>query len=201
MSQKISKNKNFLLFLWVVSLITSPVVVLIIALFLGNKHEIEKKPEYFIVFIVTCFTIPVALRFMQTFRYKVKTNLFGVLAKENRDPIYLACFVSSILSYILFSSENLDNVVWFNLSILLAIYMGIFFIINRFFHKASQHAGSFVLSIIYLSIRIDTKILFFLAFLPLIWLSRYYLKAHTYIELVLGTIIGILVGILSINVL
>lgn len=201
MAKNLSVNKNFLLFLSLVSLATSPLIVSFFALYFGNQHEIEKNPDYFITFLIVGFLLPASIRLIQALRFRVELKFLGILNKDNRDPVYLAALFSLVLCYILFSSENLDNVVWFNVSLLLAIYIGLFFIVNRFFHKASQHAGTFVLSIIFLAIKLDAKILILLCFLPLIWISRYYLKAHTYIELILGTLIGLLVGVLSVNMI
>ncbi len=182
-----------------VSTVSSPIFLLSLSLLLINFESVKANPDHFVIFcgLAGLPSLSIYLFPIITGRRKLVNN--DAITQKERNTLFVVLVISLILNSILFSYEQLNNQTWIDLSIILATYFGAFFVINMFFDKASQHVGSFVFSLIYLSQK-SKDILLLLAIMPIIIWARIYLKRHTWAQIIWGIAIGLFVGVLSLRV-
>lgn len=182
-----------------ISTVTSPIFLLSLSLLLINFDSVKANPDHFIIFCALAGIPSLLVYIFPVITKKRKLVNNDAITQKERNTLFVVLVISLILNSILFSYEQLNNQTWIDLSIVLATYFGAFFVINMFFDKASQHVGSFVFSVIYLSQK-SKDVLLLLAIMPIIIWARIYLKRHTWAQIIWGIAIGLFVGILSLRV-
>lgn len=182
-----------------ISTVTSPIFLLSLALMLVNFNSVKANPDHFAIFFGLAGLPSLLVYLFPVITGKRKLVNNDAVTQKERNTLFVVLVISLMLNSILFSYEQLNNQTWIDLSIVLATYFGAFFVINMSFDKASQHVGSFVFSVIYLSQK-SKDVLLLLAIMPIIIWARIYLKRHTWAQIIWGIAIGLFVGILSLRV-
>jgi hypothetical protein len=180
----------------VVSGATNPFTLLIISLLLGNISLIRGKFSQTLIFFIIGFSLPIIFYFQQIFRHKKHILHFVALSQSSRTPVFLAAIFSSMANVWLFSSTNQENT-WIMNAMLLTILFAVFYLVNKYIDKASLHTGAFSFTMIYLADRAGIIFAIFLAALPLICWARIKLHKHTWFQLLLGSALGMFIGLLS----
>jgi len=191
--KKIDKEK---LMASIVSSIANPFIVIIFTLVLGNLELIKKNFEQAVIFLIINATLPFLFYVYELISHKENWYHFASISQRKRYLIYLSAIFSSLVSTILFSYTH-QNTVWVYNSMMLAVLFSIFYMLNRYIDKLSFHAGAFALSMIYLTDKVRVFFAVFLAFLPIICWARIKLHKLTWFQLMLGSVIGMFIGILS----
>jgi len=86
---------------------------------------------------------------------------------------------------------------WTLHALVFLIGTSLFYLINKYIGKASMHAAAYTFSILYLADRVSMSFAILFIGLPIIFWSRIKLHKHSWLELLLGTSIGMIIGLLS----
>jgi hypothetical protein len=115
-----------------------------------------------------------------------------------RGNLYLSLtFASSAVSIVYGSGKLLDNPPLLNFCMLLALFWGSYYLANHYIEKASLHSGMFCFAILILAHHVNFAYALGLLVLPTIYWARIELKEHSWLQLMLGTIIGCAIGLLA----
>lgn len=117
--------------------------------------------------------------------------------RMERDGMYLVGIFAFSVSSILFGTSAFNDVLWFNLSMILAIYFALAYLVNRYFDKISMHTAMFTFTSVLLAGRVDYGLMLLLVLLPLIIWARLDLHKHDWVEIMWGLAVGLIVGLLS----
>ncbi len=178
------------------SWLLNPFFILPLAIIAAHLKEINANPMPFI-FFVCVGGLPIFFFYLYSeYKHKQKPWEFFInLPRERRNTPLLVGIYSFIFNTILFSTFNED--LWLRISILLVIYAGVMYLANRYIDKASWHASVLAFSILYVSDKISLAFAFALILMPVVFWTRVILHKHTWVQLYLGTVIGLVIGILS----
>lgn len=179
-----------------ITLISNPVLVLFIAFVLGNLQTVRNNPEITIIFFTVGGFFPFLLYVHYLWIHRTHFLDYAAIPRDKRNNLFLATTISFALSLMLFISSGVSNF-WTYTAMLYVILFATFFLLNRFIDKASFHTGIFAFSVLYLTNRVSLAFCLLLILLPFIGWSRFHLHKHTKFQLVLGTVIGMFIGILS----
>ncbi|MEO6729112.1 MAG: hypothetical protein ABIM99_04270, partial [Candidatus Dojkabacteria bacterium] len=127
-----------------------------------------------------------------------KRNVFDYVSipREKRNAIFLAATISFSLNIMLFVYTGVSNF-WVYTSMLFVILFAVFYLLNKFIDKASFHTAIFSFGVLYLTNKVSVAFAILLVLVPFIAWSRVYLHKHTNFQLMLGTVIGMFLAILS----
>lgn len=180
----------------IISTVTNPFFVLYLSLILGNFSLIISEPNQSLIFLIINLTLPVVFYIYTLLSNKQSILHFPTVIREDRYLIFLSAVFSSLISTILFSFTS-QNIAWVYNSMLICIIFAIYYMINKYIDKISLHAGIFCFSMIYLTDKAGVLFAIFLALLPLICWARIKLHQHTWFQLLLGSGIGMFLGLLA----
>jgi hypothetical protein len=179
----------------IISLITFPISILFIAILWGNN--VQFPGDFKFIFLLLISFIPTAIiYFKELYRDKSLLKPSISLNRVEREKVLGVYFFSLLLSLVLAAIFNLENKFLHSI-IILIIFVGVVYLINKHIGKASLHASSFVFSVLFVAQKLDWTYSLILLGLPVIYWARLKLKQHSKMELLLGTVIGMLVGLLS----
>lgn len=190
---------NTMIDIWLAAFLSwvfNPFIILPLTLISAHITEINARPMPFIFFLFVG-AFPVFFTYLyEEYKHKENTLQFLVsLSRERRNTPLLVTLYSFLFNAILFGIFN--EYLWQKISILFVIYAGFLYLANRYFDKASWHASMMAFSIFYLADKVTISLAFGLILLPVIFWSRVTLHKHSWLQLYLGTVIGLVVGILS----
>ncbi len=188
-------------FLKSVSFIFHPLIIPI----LGVIFYFSKSPRYIpfeiikakliSVFILT-FILPILLFFLLRTLGKV-TSIYLETTKERIFPLILNCLVVYLVISRILTANQIIELYYFFVGILISTLACLFLTLMKF--KASIHmisiAGLLMFSIalsIHFSININGTLALMSIIVGAIATSRLHLKAHSYIELIIGFFIGLI---------
>ncbi len=179
-----------------ISWLLNPFFILPVALIAAHLKDINSNPMPF-VFFVCVGGLPIFFFYLYSeYLHKEKPWEFFInLSRERRNTPLLVGIYSFLFNTILFSIFG--EYLWVKISILLVIYAGIMYLANKYIDKASWHAGVLAFSIFYIADKISLVFAFALILMPVIFWARVLLHKHTWLQLYLGTVIGLVIGILS----
>ncbi len=179
----------------IVSIIFNPFLVLTLALVLGNLIwvQLHTGPVIFVISVL------IFLPFI-VYTAKISTKKAGFwhphnLLRKERDSVYIFGMFASLISILAFSYIGINY--WLGNSFIAFLLIALLFLVNKYIDKASVHTAVFCFSVFYLTDKFDTSIGLFLIALPIIMWARVKLHQHTWVQLFLGIIVGMLVGLLS----
>lgn len=179
-----------------VSWALNPFFIFPIAFIFSHLDYINYNPWAFVFFIlVGGFPILFYYLYVEHKHKEKPWQFFISIPRERRNTILLMAVYTFIFNTILFSIFG--EVFWQKVSTLLVVYSGLMYLANRYFDKASWHAGVFAFSIFYIADKISLAFTFLLILLPVLYWARILLHKHTWLQLYMGTVIGLVIGILS----
>jgi len=177
----------------IISAITNPFVLLIVGFYYANR--LEDAGWSIFLFIVTGTFLPSIVYISKLVKHRTNLFKFVSIPQKDRDPIYLTAIYSFIFNFVIFN--YIGDAYWVYNSMLVIIYLGIMYLVNRYIDKASVHASTLSFVTLYLIDKVDVRFSILLLVLPLVYWSRIRLHKHTWLQLFLGTGIGMLIGLLA----
>lgn len=181
----------------VLSIGTFPLVTLVGALTAGSLKDVSTDPTPLFVFLGVGFSAVGIAYAYQLFKHGSNFAKYIDVTRKDRDFIYVAGLFAFLFNAILFS--YFLNPMWFFKSMLIVIFLGTFFFVNKYVDKASMHAGAFTFGIVYLVGSYGQIFSLGLVILPLVYWARIKLHKHTWKQLFLGTLLGLFMGLLAWN--
>ena len=185
-------DKNFAK---IVTVIFNPFLVITGALILGNLMWVELKTGPVIFIIAVLIFLPFIIYTLKVSATKKNFWHPHNLLREERHSIYLFGIYVSLAVTLAFGYIN--EIYWMMHGILAFLLISLLYILNKYLDKASVHTAVFCFSVFYLTDKLDTSFGLFLIALPIIMWARVTLHQHTWIQLFLGIVIGMSVGLLS----
>ncbi len=177
-----------------VSWVFSPVIVTILAAFLVVSQSDLSNFFAACVFLLVGGFFPVAADVYEYLRHR---NATLEPAYQQRNEIYLIALFSFSISSLIFGSAILTSTFWMNLAMVMAIFFALYYMANKYFAKASLHVGMFcVMAMLLIQHLSLTYALLFTIFPIVVW-SRIRLHRHTWAQILVGTAIGMSVGLLT----
>lgn len=119
------------------------------------------------------------------------------LPRARRDNVYIAAIFASVVSTIIFGTLIWTSAFWYNLSMTLMLYFASFYLVNRYFDKASQHIGMLAFISMLLIDKLSVNWVLLLVSIPLLIWARLDLRQHGWIQIMWGWAIGMGVGVLT----
>jgi len=181
-----------------ISIVFNPFIVLVTAIVLGNLAWVQNEigPLLFIIAVMIFLPlIAYVLKIEHTTSKKGNFFHFHNLLRSERNGLFLLALYIDFISILMFSYLGITY--WMLHSIIAFILIGIIYLSNKYVDKVSIHAAIFTFSIFYLVNRVDTIFSLFLIALPIIMWARIKLHQHTWVQLFLGVVIGMAIGLLS----
>ncbi len=179
----------------IISVLLNPFLVLTLTLIFGNltRSDTLFGPALFLLILVVLLPFVIYTYFIS--RDKKSFFKFHNLTRVRRDLVYLFGIFTSFLTTILFL--HLGLVYWFNNSLVLFILGSSMYLINKYLDKISVHSSVLSFCIIYLIDKVSIYLIFLMLLIPLVYWSRRTLHQHTLLQLFMGTIVGLLIGLLT----
>jgi len=178
-----------------ISTFTNPFIVISLTFLITNFNLIFNNTDNFILFLVISIGLPLSFYLYEIGKHKKHLLHYISLEKKDRDVVYLITIFCLTFSAIFFS--YMRTKFWTLNSILLDIFITLMYIVNKYIDKASMHAAGFCFAVMYLSDRVNPSFGILLIILPIIYWARIKLHKHTWIQLLLGSVIGMIGGLLS----
>jgi len=174
----------------------NPFFILPFTIVASHLREINANPMPFI-FFVCVGTLPIFFFYLHyEHKHKEKPWQFFInLPRESRSTPLIVAIYSFLFCTILLSIFN--QLLWEKISILFVVFAGVMYLANRYIDKASWHAAVLAFCIFYIADKISLDYVFGLLLLPVMFWARILLHKHTWVQLYLGTVIGLIIGILS----
>lgn len=171
----------------------------------GVAFYFSKSPRYIpmkiiqaklISLVILTIILPILLFFLLKTLGKV-TSIYLVTTKERIFPLILNCVVVLLVLDRILTANQIIELYYFFVGILISTMACLILVTLKF--KASIHmiaiAGLFMFFIaisIHFSININGTLVFMSVLIGAIATSRLHLKAHSYIELIIGFFIGLI---------
>lgn len=194
-----SKKKTLKLdifFAHAISWILNPFLIFPIVFVISHLNYINLNPGAFIFFsLVGCLPIFFYYLYIEHKHKEDPWQFFITIPRERRNTILLMAVYTFLFNAIIFSSVY--DLFWQKISILMVVFAGLMYLANKYFDKASWHAGVFAFSVFYLADKISLAFSFLLILLPILYWARILLNKHTWLQLYLGTVVGLIMGLLS----
>ncbi|CAG1023423.1 hypothetical protein DOJK_02326 [Patescibacteria group bacterium] len=180
----------------IISWVLDPFLVVIVTLIASHLVQIDQNPGPFVLFLCVA-GLPLFFYYLYVeYQHKEKPWQFFInVPRERRNTLLLMATYTFLFNTLIFATQGI--VLWQKISIMFVIYAGIMYLANRFLDKASWHAGAFAFSVLYLADKIAIQYALLLILLPVVYWARMKLNRHTWIQLYLGTVIGLIMGLLS----
>lgn len=179
-----------------ISFIFNPVTILLLSFVLGNLSVIQKAPEVFFMFFSIGGFFPLLLYIHYLWVHRKNFFEYAALPRDKRNNLLLTAVASFCLNVALFTASGYDNF-WVYSAMLYVILFAVFYLLNKFIDKASFHTGIFAFGVLYLTNRVSVAFAILLILVPFIAWSRIYLHKHTWFQLMLGTVIGMFIAMIS----
>lgn len=179
-----------------ISWIYNPFFIIPITLMVSHLQEINKNPFPFIFFLSVGGLPSILYYLYEEFKHKAKPWEFLVsIPREKRNtPLLIAVYSFLFVTIIL---SGLGEILWVEISVVMVIFAGSMYLANKYIDKASWHAAAMAFCVFYFVDKISLNYTFGLLLLPVIFWSRVLLHKHSWLQLYLGMVIGLVVGLLS----
>jgi membrane-associated phospholipid phosphatase len=177
-----------------ISTIFGPQILAILGAFVLVAY---RSPVDFLAYLIFLFVgggLPTVTFFIEYFQGKQKELN---IARRDRDSIYLAGLFGFAITSVLVGSAIVMSALWMLISMVMAIYFGLFYVVNRYFTKASQHMGMICFWSVLLMDKVSLVFILVLALAPVVAWSRVYLHRHTWEQIAWGGAIGLSTGLLT----
>lgn len=119
------------------------------------------------------------------------------LPRARRDNVYIAAIFASVVSTVIFGSLIWTSAFWYNFSMTLMLYFACFYLVNRYFDKASQHVGMVAFISMLLIDKLSVGWVLLLISIPVLIWARLDLRQHGWTQIMWGWAIGMAVGVLT----
>lgn len=177
------------------SAVFNPFIVIIPTIVIAFFAQIQVLPGAFLFFLCVLF-FPVFFYYLeQIYRHKKDYDDIVNLNRSERAPIYLFGVFSSLFNAVIFS--HLQQYFWVEVSMLALVVFASIFLINKYIDKLSMHTFFFSLSIMLLIDKINLAYGIFFVVMPIVFWSRITLHKHSWLQLYLGTVLGMIIGLIS----
>jgi len=178
-----------------ISAFTNPFILLLFVLTVTNWSSILNSFDNFALFVVIT-VLPTFLYYINLIRQHKKHPLhFVAISQDKRNSLYLLCIFCLAFNIVFFA--YVQDRFWTLHALVFLIGTSLFYLINKYIGKASMHAAAYTFSILYLADRVSMSFAILFIGLPIIFWSRIKLHKHSWLELLLGTSIGMIIGLLS----
>lgn len=196
MSRKIKKTNVDIVLAQIVSWILNPFFILPATIIASHLTSININPMPFIFFVcISGFPIFFYYLYYEHKHKEKPWEFFINLSRQDRNTPLIVAIYTFLFSTILLTIFN--QLLWEKISVLFVVFSGLMFLANRYIDKASWHAAVLAFCVLYVADKISLIYLFGLILLPIIFWARILLHKHTWLQLYLGTVIGLVIGILS----
>lgn len=180
-----------------VSVVTNPFLVLFLALYIHFEFEITQSEFEFGALFISAFAICAVMYLVVLQRYK--DTWLQHIDLNRRERVYILFAIAIGFSFITGVSSLRDYSQDFQEMVtLLTIYWGVMALLTMFITKVSLHASM----LLFMSISIFNENLLLmilgLVLFPLMFWSRKKLHKHTFMQLILGSSVGLIFGGISI---
>lgn len=196
MSKKLKRTNIDIILAQIISWILNPFFILPVTLIASHLTSININPMPFIFFV--CVSgLPIFFYYLHyEHKHKQKPWEFFInLPRHERNLPLIVGIYTFLFSTILLTAFN--QLLWEKISVLFVIFCGFMYLANRYIDKASWHAAVLAFCIFYLADKISLIYVFGLLLLPIIFWTRIVLHKHSWLQLYLGTVIGLVIGLLS----
>ncbi|MFS8131166.1 MAG: phosphatase PAP2 family protein [Candidatus Dojkabacteria bacterium] len=180
----------------VISIISNPVLFLVGSFLLGNLQIVRANPQITVIFFTVGGFFPFILYIHYLWIHKKHIFEYTAVPREKRDNLYLAAIISFAL-VVLMSVYSGISYFWVYSGMLFVVLFTSYYLLNKYIDKASFHTGIFAFGVLYLTNRVSVAFAILLILVPFVGWSRVYLHKHTWFQLMLGTVIGMFLAILS----
>lgn len=185
----------------ILSALFNPFLIFFLVIFFANSFNIKNNSfsdlnlphSFFITIVAILPSFAVYLRML--FKHKKEFAEYVSVPRESREKIYIVAFLSFVFVTISFASFH--ERYWMLLSMCIVVLLGMLFLANTFIDKASMHSAVFAFCVVYLTQKSSVGFSLLFAFLPLIYWARIVLHKHDWLQLLLGSIIGLSVGLIT----
>lgn len=180
----------------IVSWVFNPFFVLPISIIISNLNEINTNPFPFLMFSFVGGAPMLFYYLYVEYQHKESPWQFFIsIPRVRRNPLLLMGVYTFFFNAVIFS--YLHQSFWVSFAILGTIFCGLLYLVNKYIDKASWHAAGLAFSIFYIADRLSLAYAFLLILLPLVYWARIKLHKHTWVQLFLGTVVGMIIGLLS----
>jgi len=179
-----------------ISFVSNPVFVLLFSFILGNLQVVRNSPEITAMFFFLGGFLPFLLYLHYLWIHKNNLLDYASIPRDKRNNLFLAATISFALNVMIFIYTGTATF-WIYSSMLFVILFATFYLLNKFIDKASFHTAIFAFGVLYLTNKVSVAFAILLILVPFIAWSRIYLHKHSYFQLMLGTVIGMFLAILS----
>lgn len=166
-----------------------PLLVLLVSILAGSIQIIEADVGAFLLFIGVSTGATLLFWF-----WSYKKNPKNFVSKEFTEFYLFLTYVFSCLT-IIFVWFNFTY--WFLFSMLSVIFFGTLFLFSKYIELPNLYTATLGFGVVFLAGKLSVAILLLLALMPLLFWAQIYLKKGQWSSLFLGTIIGLICGILS----
>jgi len=192
----IKRNKNLILKLiaHAISVLTNPLIIIYFMISVSYYDLIVKDISLFYILLFSLY-VPTTVYYLMNV---IKIDGFKIeklsLDQNLRNPLFAYLLSTLIINYFFFNYIGTNEYV--QLVLVLIIYISLLLFFNKLIDKVSMHASANTLFIMSLASKIDPLFLLLMLMLPLIFWSRIYLHRHTLNQLIFGSLIGLVCGLL-----
>jgi hypothetical protein len=181
-------------FAQIITYITEPPIVLVLGVMILIMGKPPSEALAAFVFLLCGLSFPLII-FAKDYLTESDSSLDP--SRKERNDMFLAGAFGFSLASILFGSVLLQSSFWFFMSMLLAVFMSLLYLVNLYFDKASIHIATFTLTVVILTVQVNYAIALALVALPLLIWTRITLHKHTWVQIMWGLAIGLAVGLLA----
>lgn len=182
----------------IISILTHPLLIGIGATIIISYIGLPGKPLINLLpLITTVAALFVFLRVALVIVGRAKQLEILELNRNERDSAYLVGLIGSMVAVVVYTTADFIDIKAIEISMLLAVFMGIMYFVNRYADKASLHASTFTICVFALSHFVSLAYGSAFLILPIIYWSRIELRKHTWAQLILGTLLGAFIGLAS----
>jgi hypothetical protein len=112
-------------------------------------------------------------------------------------PYIALVFASSAASMVYGSKQLIPNNLMLNIAMLIALFYGSVYLINRYIEKPGLQVAHFAFAIMLLAHHVSLAYALALIVMPVMYWSQLTLKHKNWLQLMLGTIIGCAIGLIG----
>lgn len=184
----------------VINRITDPLVLFLITIFiiLSNNYPTNAFNYFFPIILI----FPIAHFFVSELIYANKHTAgaklyFSSPTRKQRDELYLALLIESILLSLVYGSSFITNLFLFELTMITTIFFAIYYMVNKYIDKVSLHVGTYIFCVLLLAHTMTLEYSLALVSLPVIYWAGISTHHHTWYQMMWGSIIGVIAGLLT----
>jgi hypothetical protein len=166
--------------------LASSAIAIYVTFLFSLFSEISKAEAIYSIFIGSAFLL--VTPFLPLYYYKERGEIdWDVRDKNKRPKLYAFKIMGGIIATILFYLIN--NILMFKFSLVFSIVMIVLLLIN-YYTKISLHSAGITLGTLALYLALGSYWILSLILIPIVFLIRLKMKAHTLVQLILGTIVA-----------